>query len=469
MTPLTPSADAIRTLVLVDGEHHPDVLRSAVARLVETGLDIVGAALLGGTEKLEPDETPDVGVSPVVTGPSPLAALLAALDRFGPDLVFDLSDDPVVNPRSRLLLASHALARGATYRGADFTFEPPPRPRVATKPTIAVVATGKRTGKTAVTAEAARVLAAGGRSPVIVAMGRGGPEEPELIDPAVHPLTPEALLSLADGGRHGASDHLEGALMAGVATVGTRRAGGGLAGAPAVDNVVAGIELANRRPEPLIVLDGSGAAVPPVHADATVCLVPAGVDPELATGYLNPYRLLLADLVVVTLVDESLAGVPATRVYGALEDRVRELVPGVPVVRITFRPHPTEPISGRSVFFATTAPPTVAKELVTQLEEQHGARVVGLSSNLANRSKLHEDLQAAGGAEVLVTELKAGAVDMATRVALDGGMSVVYCDNRPVTTGGDGDLVQHIQRMADLAVARFEARRGRPHPRNEQR
>src|SRR5262249_51628720 len=83
--------------------------------------------------------------------------------------------------------------------------------------------TGKRVGKTAVTGHLARLLARD-RDLVVVAMGRGGPPEPELAD--VRP-TVERLLELSRDGRHAASDYLETAALAGVVTVGCRRAGGG--------------------------------------------------------------------------------------------------------------------------------------------------------------------------------------------------------------------------------------------------
>jgi cyclic 2,3-diphosphoglycerate synthetase len=447
-------SESRRTLVLVDGEHHPPVVRGAIDELRAGGRDVVGAALLGGSEKLRLDEVPDYGVTGVVSAGTPLAALLEALDRFGPDDVVDLSGEPVLDARSRLLLAAHALARGVSYRGADFAFDPPLRPRIARKPSVAVIGTGKRTGKTAVAAAAARALAERGRPPVIVVMGRGGPAEPELIDPAATDLSPAALLAWADAGRHAASDHLEDALTAGVATVGTRRCGGGLAGAPASSTFPAGVALANARPERLLLLEGSGAAIPPVHADATVCVVPSTADPELAAGYLGAYALLLSDLVVITL-----QGSAGERAPEALEDRIRGIVPGIPVLRTVLRPWPLAPIARRSVFFATTAPEPVAARAAAHLESVHHAAVVGWTSHLADRARLAEELARGGRAEVLLTELKAAAVDVATRAALERGMEVVYCDNRPepVWPGDGGGFDAAVTAVADLATERFEA------------
>lgn len=452
-----PDQASLRTIVLVDGEHYPPVVRAAIGELRAAGHDVVGAVLLGGTEKLGAGEVPDYGVPDLFAETDQVAGVLKALDALGPDVVVDVSGSPVVDSRQRLLLAAQTLARGVAYQGADFRFDPPHRPRVATKPSVAVVGTAKRSGKTAVAGHLARHLTGRGRSPVVVAMGRGGPEEPEVIDLG-HDLTPAGLLALAESGRHAASDHLEDALMARVPTIGTRRAGGGMAGGTVSSTFARGVELANARPEQIMVLEGSGAAVPPVHADANVCAVPAGADPELVTGYLGPFMLLLADLVVVTLTEQ-----PLVQAAQALEDRIRELVPGTPLVRTTFRPFPLEPISGRKVFFATTAPGWVAQILAAHLESEHQARVVGWSSNLANRALLTEDLQAAHGAEVLVTELKAAAVDVATKAALDAQMDVVYCDNRLTLGPGVGDTVgdtvidDQLDAVIALASERFDA------------
>ena len=111
--------------------------------LAELPYDFVGALLLGGTEKLRGGE--DYGVP-----------LVESLD--GAEVVVDLSDEPVLSPRKRLLWASRALAAGARYEGADFAFSPPELEPVA-RPSVAVIGTGKRVGKTAVTGHVARLYA----------------------------------------------------------------------------------------------------------------------------------------------------------------------------------------------------------------------------------------------------------------------------------------------------------------------
>src|SRR5205823_11702443 len=193
-----------------------------------------------------------------------------------------------------------------------------------------------RVGKTAVTGHLARLLART-RNVVVVAMGRGGPAEPEVIEA---PPGVDELLALARSGRHAASDHLETAALAGVVTIGCRRCGGGLAGATTTSNVPAGIELALERSPDLVIFDGSGAAIPPVETRKRVLVVNADCEPEQATGYLNAYRILISDLVVLTMADETDRQV-------ALAEAIREVKPEITVVATELRPRAVASVAGK--------------------------------------------------------------------------------------------------------------------------
>ena len=209
------------------------------------------------------------------------------VDGFGSrSVVVDLSDEPVLGPVERFEWASRALAAGLPYVGADFRFDPPELEPFEL-PSISVIGTGKRVGKTAVTVHLARLFARD-RNVVVVAMGRGGPPEPELVET---PPTVEELIARSQAGRHAASDHLEIAALAGVPTIGCRRAGGGLAGAVAVSNVAEGARLAAELRPDLVLFDGSGAAIPPV-ATARRVLVTGRADRD---PYLDTYRRLISD------------------------------------------------------------------------------------------------------------------------------------------------------------------------------
>jgi cyclic 2,3-diphosphoglycerate synthetase len=436
----------MRTLALVDGEHHPSVTRAAIDAAGERGHQVVGALLVGGTEKI--GGRVEIGVEVVEAGEDRIAALRAAIDRFSPEVVLDLSDEPVLGYRERMELASVALVEGLPYVGPDFRLEPPPSAPPVAAPTLAVIGTGKRTGKTAIAGSVARLAAARGLEPVVVAMGRGGPPEPTIV-PAGS-VTLEHLVRLAAAGEHAASDYLEDALTTGVTTVGARRAGGGLAGAPYVSNVREAAETAASLGPGLLLLEGSGAAIPPVAWDAGVLVVPASVPSEYLGGYLGPYRLLRSDLVVVTMA----AGPTGPENLPALRSHVRRYLGEASFIATNFAPVPLEDVRGSEAFYATTAPPTVVEGLIRRLEADHGCRVVGWSTRLADRAGLVEDLDAVQGYDVLLTELKAAAVDIGVAKAIERGAEVVFVDNRAEAVDTSMDLETALGGAIDLALDR---------------
>lgn len=384
-----------------------------------------------------------------------------ALRELAPDAVLDLSDEPVLDYRRRHELAAVALLRGVPYEGADFRFTPPPRPPLCGQPSLAVVGTGKRTGKTAVAGFAARALTASGRRPAVVAMGRGGPSSPVVVRGDEIDLAPEDLLALADEGRHAASDYIEDALLARVPTVGCRRCGGGLAGGVEFSNVPEGVAVANRLGGDFLLLEGSGSAFPPVRTDVTGLVVPAAVPEEHLAGYFGPYRLLLADFVVVTMSERPFGAPPqVSALVRRIHDSLRLAVDGtdpeeIRVVRTVFRPTPTRSVEGARVFVATTAPDAAGEAIRRHLEREHGCEVAGISHALSNRDKLDEELDGIHRkADVLLCEIKAAAIDVATRRALDAGLEVVYLDNEPIGIDGD-DLVGAVEWAAARAEKRF--------------
>jgi cyclic 2,3-diphosphoglycerate synthetase len=378
-----------RALAIVDGEHYAPVVRDAIAELP---YDVVGAWLAGGTEKLR--DGFEIGVPLFETLEEGLARA---------ELVVDLSDEPVLGPADRFLVASRALAAGLPYVGADFRFDPPELYPVPV-PSLAVIGTGKRVGKTAVTGHVARLLARD-RDVVVVSMGRGGPPEPIVLET---PPTLEDLLALSRTGGHAASDYLETAALARVPTIGCRRCGGGLAGATFVSNVLEGARLAAERSPDVIVFDGSGAALPPVEAGARILVA------HDARSGLNPYRVLISD--VVLTMDDAVAA--DARALGAA------------VMRFDLRLRPAEPLAGRTTALFTTGPAPY----------DHVPEVVFASRNLADRRALREDLRSVD-AEVYLVELKAAAIDVVAEAAADRGASLVLADNEVVAPGLEDRLL----------------------------
>ena len=279
-----------------------------------------------------------------------------AASRISAEAVVDLADEPALGPSAKLRLAALALHAGLRYEAPGLVLEPPRYDPVAFDgPKLAVIATGKRTGKTALAGHLARLLA--DDDPLIVCMGRGGPAQPVLAEPDT---TLDDLIALARSGAHAASDYLEDAVLAGVRAVGCRRVGGGLTGAPFESNVPEGAALAASLAPGLIIFEGSGSCIPPVQVDRTLCIVGPG-DPEPLSGY----SLLRADLVLA-----------------------REGAPAPPdALRFELRPEPVEPLpDGARVALFTTGAGSC-----------EGVEPVVASANLARRDGSGRRPRARGG------------------------------------------------------------------------
>ncbi|BBL79140.1 2,3-diphosphoglycerate synthetase [Rubrobacter xylanophilus] len=427
----------MRALFLIDGEHYPPVVLDAMRRVEEElGARGVAAAFLGGTEKI--GEGTDYGL-PLVAAEDPVAAVREALRRYRVEAVVDLSDEPVVGYRERMRIASLALAAGARYVGSDFELRPPEVHRVPGKPSLAVIGTGKRVGKTAVTGYLARLLDREGFRPAVVSMGRGGPPEPEVLEGDRLEVGSDYLLRALERGGHAASDYYETAALSRVTTVGCRRCGGGLAGKPFVSNVLEGARIAAGLDAGITIFDGSGAAVPPVAVDRRVLVAGAHQDPEYVAGFLGAYRLLISDLLVLTMAEEPMA--TPGRVEEILR-RVEEVRPELPVIPAVFRPRPAEDVRGLRVAYVSTAPAVVLERLAGYLEESSGCEVVAASGNLSDRKRLAEDLEGMPEVDAYLTEIKAAAVDVVTRRGAAEGRRIVYCDNDPVAGGLDEALLK---------------------------
>jgi cyclic 2,3-diphosphoglycerate synthetase len=429
----------VKAVALIDGEHYPDVVRVAFVGLP---YDVVSAVMVGGTEKLRGDD--DYGV--------PLHSTLEeAIQSSGAEVVVDLSDEPVMTPKRRFRLASEALAAGLAYVGADFRFDPLELEPFEL-PALAVIGSGKRVGKTAVAAHVARLLAKD-REVVVVAMGRGGPQEPVVAepDPAL-----EDLLEMSRAGAHAASDYLEDAALARVVTVGARRCGGGLAGSPFFSNIQAAARLAASLSPELVIFEGSGAAVPPVSVGRRILVAGAGQDPETVAGYLGAYRLLISDLVVLTGCEEPLVHHRDVR---RMREAIADVSPDLPVIETIFRPAPARPVRGRRVAYFSTARPGIHARLREHLHREHGAEVVHVSGNLARREELRADLASleARSADLYLVELKAAAIDVVAETAAERGIPIVLCDNEVQPLAGELDLNEHVLALAADAAERVAA------------
>jgi cyclic 2,3-diphosphoglycerate synthetase len=79
-----------------------------------------------------------------------------------------------------------------------------------------------------------------------------------------------------------------------------------------------------------------------------------------------------------------------------------------------------------------------------------------MSHSLSDRGRLRSDLRGIGSADVLLCEIKAAAVDVATTTALDEGLDVIYMDNVPHGVGPSGGAT--LDDVLEWAVAEADAR-----------
>ncbi len=442
----------MRAIALIDGEHHPAVARDALA-LVAAEHDLREVVFVGGEEKVADAVLADPAAPghygrEVLIAPEDPGAALREVAGGGADVVIDLSGEPVLGGDRRMELASVALSLGLEYRCAGFHVAPPPRERVdATRPVIAVIGTGKRTGKTALAGHYATVLRDRGYSPVIVSMGRGGPPEPQLVRAEERPNTAR-LLEIARSGGHAASDYLEDAVVAGVACVGCRRCGEGPAGEVFDSNVVEGARLAlTLDPDPLL-LEGSGAALPPVAADRTVCVTTAQRAGREALGYLGPYRLLCSDVLVVFGAEAVDAAALAD-----VKQRLARWIAPESIVACALVPEPLGHIAAgsRVAFFSTSE---AHEGPLRERLEQAGAELCVASANLARRRHLEPDLELAARerCDVYLTELKAAAIEVVAEEAERLGVRVEFVRNRPRPLPGEPDLDERLARLYEEAL-----------------
>jgi len=421
-------------LVLIDGEHYPDVTAWAVRKLG----NVCCAVFLGGGEKIGSigEMEKKLGFR-VYHGDDYLTSLRRALEENEITEVVDLSDEPVLDYEDRFKIASLCMLYGIPYRGADFHFTPR-RLKRTRKPSLAIIGTGKRVGKTAVSGFVARTLKEIAK-PVIVTMGRGGPIEPELIEGDRFEITPEFLLKVSEEGKHAASDHFEDALTARVTTIGCRRCGGGMAGFSFFDVVDEGIQLAERLPKDIIILEGSGATFPSYRADACILVTSAKVKLEFIKSYFGPFRISLSDMVVITMADSV-----SESHLRKLKETISSINSSADIHLTAFRPRPLGEVSGKRLGLIMTSDDALPR--AREWLEKLGAEVLYTSASLSRRKHLIRDLNNFSNIDAVAVELKAAAVDVVTRWALENGIEVIYLDNEPINIDGK-DLREAILKL----------------------
>lgn len=427
-------------ICLVDGEHYPPVTKATLDVLKEKGAVIKALVFLGGTEKIEDpikelhEENDDYKIYEGKEKKR-LFQIEKSIKEHGPDIVLDLSDEPIVNYEDRFQIASLVLKHGASYLGSDFLFEAPDEKNVLGKPSISIIGTGKRIGKTGVSVSIARTMNGNNFDPVIVCMGRGGPPEPVLVDSSEEEINAGKLIELAEGGKHAASDHLEDALLAQVPTIGCRRCGGGMAGNPFSSTVTEGAKMTNGLPQDIVIMEGSGSTAPPISTEVRITLIGANQPIDHILKYFGQYRIQISDFVIVTMCEEPMA---SDEKVSEIKNGIEKIDSDLDYILTKFRPEPSEDISGKKVFIASTAPPGILDTIEGYIEKNYDCKIIGKTPNLSNRKELRKDLkEGLTDADVLLTEIKAASIDVAGITARDNDVDIAFMHNEIVPIGGN--------------------------------
>ena len=310
--------------------------------------------------------------------------------------------------------------------GPDFLFKYEKKLYETKNPSISIIGTGKRIGKTAISSFIARLFKKNALDVLIVAMCRGGPKDPQLLRGEEIIISPQYLLSLSSKGLHASSDYIEDAMMSRITTIGCRRCGGGFGGKVFLSNVSEGAKLADSLNPDVIILEGSGASVPEVQTFKTICVVGANQNWDEITGYLGIYRILVSDLVILTNCEKPLA---TREEINNLENNIKTINPSINIYRSIFRPEPLGNIENKKVVVAMTAKSIIEDKIKKYIEKKFNCTVVGITFNLSNRPLLKKDLESYTDYDTVLTELKAASVDVVTDFALKSGKEIIYMNN----------------------------------------
>jgi len=243
---------------------------------------------------------------------------------------------------------------------------------------------------------------------------------------------------------HASSDYIEDALTSKITTVGCRRCGGGFGGKIFMTNIKEGIDIAVKLNPDLIIVEGSGASIPDVETDASICVIGAGQSWENIIGYLGIYRIISADLIIITMCEEPLAD--RNKVI-FLEKEIKKINSKAKIIKTVFRPQPLSDIGGKKIFIAMTANKIIESIIKNYVESNFNCNVKQMSFSLGNREKLRKDLGKNGDYDTILTELKAASVDVLTDYAFKHKKEIIYMNNAPIILGSKGVLERELKKI----------------------
>lgn len=296
-------------VVLCDVKFGAGPIQAAIDYLmVEKRYRILGAALIA-------KEVPE-GFSldvPYVAEAEAAAAVRRAAAEFRPRAVVDVTEAGLAE---RFSWANEALQLGLEVHGADFRLWPPVLIG-GTLPTVTFVGAGAAVGKTAAIVYFLEQVKAKHKTAVVV-LDLGGPSYPEVVEPGEPASASSRLLSYYRDGRAVGGDHYLLAAATGIPAVGCSFAGTGLTGVPLNSLLGDAFVFAAERGGELVVVEGSGGAMPPA-AGAVCFLVNVRTGPDVLKTFPFAFQLRKACAVVAT----GFTAKPPPKVVDALQAEVK--------------------------------------------------------------------------------------------------------------------------------------------------
>jgi predicted GTPase len=293
-------------VVLCDVKFGAGPIQAAIDYLmVEKRYRVLGAALIA--KDVPEGFSLDV---PYVAEAEAAAAVRRAAAEFEPRVVVDVTEAGLAE---RFSWANEALQLGLEVHGADFRLWPP----VLRGGTLPTVTFGAAVGKTAAIVYFLEKVKAKYKTAVVV-LDLGGPSYPEVVEPGEPASASSRLLSYYRDGRAVGGDHYLLAAATGIPAVGCSFAGTGLTGVPLNSLLGDAFVFAAERGGELVVVEGSGGAMPPA-AGAVCFLVSVRTGPDVLRTFPFAFQLRKACAVVAT----GFTAEPPQEVLDALQAEVK--------------------------------------------------------------------------------------------------------------------------------------------------
>ncbi len=168
---------------------------------------------------------------------------------------------------------------------------------------------------------------------------------------------------------------------------------------------------------------------------------------------MGPFRVLVSDMVVLTMCEPPLASSQQVEQYAAA---VQQVKPGIPVIATVLDPVPAEDVAGERVAYFTTAPggdPRPAARLARRpITAPRSTAVVG-SLSTARRCGAALELPEVAAADTYLVEIKAAAIDVVADAARRAASGSSFATTGRGPSTGEPILDEALLALADEAVA----------------